>query len=137
MKQNEIRGQLVANALAACPTLAHRSEVSDAVWFAVEEAICTKSLCLVVPLGSAGAVQVSPDHAMQELLAAMQWLISHEVEARSMPPRALYIKLRGVATRGADGSARAAQADELHGMTHVPPGSSVVFADVDPTQVAS
>ncbi len=137
MKQNEIRGQLVAEALAACPTLAHPSKASDAVWFAVEKAICTKALCLVTPLGSAGSVKISPDHAMDELVAVMRWLKSHEAEARSMAPRALYVRLRGVATRGADGSARAAQADELHGMTNVPPGSPVVFVDVDPVEVAS
>lgn len=39
--------------------------------------------------------------------------------------------------RGATGSARAAQADALHGLTHVAPGNPVVFADVERREAAS
>lgn len=136
MNPNEARGQLVVDALAACPTLAHPSPSRDAVWFAVQQSISTRGLCLVNPLGSTTHIPVTSDHATDELLAAMEWLRSHEREVRSLPPRALFVRLRGLATRGADGSARAAQADALHGMTNVPPGDPVVFADIDPLEVA-
>lgn len=137
MKKSEIRGQLVATALAGCATLRSPSASRDALWFAVQETICTRGLCLVTPLGSASQIPVTSEHATAELLAAMEWLTSHEAEARQLTPQGLFIKLRGVATRGAEGSARAAQSDALHGMTNVSPGDPVVFARTDPLEAAS
>ena len=137
MKQNEIRGQLVAEALAACPTLAKGKPGYDRLWRAVEVAICTRGLCLVTPLGSSTSIPVTEDHAMVELLAAMEWLVAHVGEARAMTPIDLFIKLRGIATRGASGSARAAQADALHGLTNVSPGDPVIFVDSDLLEDAS
>ncbi len=137
MNSNEVRGQRVAIALQACPMLSRPSANRDALWFAVQESICTRGLCLVNPLGSASFIPVTPDHATDELLAAMDWLIKHESEARGMPPLRLFITLRGIATRGASGSGRAAQSDALHGMTHVSPGDPVVFTDVDRVEAAS
>jgi hypothetical protein len=102
----------------------------------VRDLVCTRGLCRVVPMGSRAAVPVTSEHATDELIAAMEWLRVHEDEAREMAPRELFIRLRGVATRGALGSARAAQADALHGMTHVSPGEPVVFAEFDWTEVA-
>jgi len=137
MSENETRGQLVADALAACPALDAPSASRDALWLAVQKTICTKSLCLVNPLGSTTLVPVTSDHATDELIAAMEWLMRHEAEARTLSPHALFVKLRGVATRGANGSARAAQADALHGLTHVSPGDPVDFDDIDALEVAS
>ena len=63
-----------------------------------------------------------------ELLAAMNWLVDHERDARLMDQDELLRILRGVAVRGKHGSARAAQADALHGMTGVATGRPVTFA---------
>ena len=131
MKHNETRGQLVAEALAACPTLSQWSPERDEVWFAIQDTICTRGLCLVTPLGSSSSVEVTADQASEELLAAMEWLIRHEAEARRLAPHPLFVKLRGVATRGSGGSARSAQQDALHGLTHVSAGQPVVFTDDD------
>ena len=90
MNSNEVRGQRVATALQACPVLSRPSASRDALWFAVQESICTRGLCLVNPLGSASFIPVTPDHATDELLAAMDWLIKHESEARGMPPLAVW-----------------------------------------------
>jgi hypothetical protein len=87
-------------------------------------------------MGSSSRVLVGADQATDELIAAMSWLTRHEDEARKLDPMGLFIALRGVATRGADGSARAAQADALHGMTHVPLGHMVYWRPIDETGVA-
>ena len=131
MKQNETRGQLVAEALMACPTLSQPSPELEAIWFAVRDTICTRGLCLVTPLGSSSPIEVTADQASEELLAAMEWLIRHEAEARRLAPHPLFVRLRGVATRGSGGSARSAQQDSLHGLTHVAAGQPVVFTDDD------
>jgi len=51
----------------------------------------------------------------------------HERDARLMDLDALFRTLRGVAVRGKQGSARAAQTDALHGMTGVAAGRPVTF----------
>jgi hypothetical protein len=137
MRHHEMRGHLVAEALAACSDLDQPSDEQERLWLAVRDAVCTRGLCLVTPLGSASSIPVTSDHSSVELIAAMEWLLSHEKEARQLPAMDLFIKLRGVATRGATGSARAAQADALHGLTHVTPGDPVVFTDIDPMEAAS
>src|SRR4051794_15056292 len=129
MNMNETRGQLAAHALAACPPLTRPSVEREALWLVVREHICTRGLRFVTPLGSSSPIPVTADLASEELLAAMGWLGSHEHEARSMDPLRLFIKLRGVATKGASGSARAAQRDALHGLTQVSPGDPVIFTD--------
>lgn len=58
----------------------------------------------------------------------MSWLVDHERDARLMDQVGLFKMLRGVAVRGKHGSARAVQADALHGMTGVRPGHPVNFA---------
>lgn len=137
MERNETKGQLIAGALAVCPPLDQPSTGRDELWFAVQGAICTRGVCSVTPLGSSSSIPVTSDQATDELLAAMEWLIDHELEARALSPHRLFIMLRGVATRGASGSARVVQRDQLHGMTHVPPGDPVVFSDADPGEFAS
>ncbi|MDQ5841089.1 MAG: hypothetical protein M3537_08095, partial [Chloroflexota bacterium] len=76
-------------------------------------------------------VLVTADHATDELIAAMTWLMGHEQEARTMTPLELFISLRGVATKGATGSARAVQSDLLHGMTGVPAGRPIQWWNLD------
>ncbi|GAB3059134.1 hypothetical protein GCM10027053_21300 [Intrasporangium mesophilum] len=135
--KNEARGHLLAEALAACSRLDRASEELDRLWLAVRDAVCTRGLCRVTPLGSSSTIPITSEYATDELIAAIEWLVAHAEEARALSPTDLFIKLRGVATRGAAGSARAAQSDALHGMTHVSPGDPVVFADADPVELAS
>lgn len=130
------RGEAIWYTLATCPTLAEPGIERDALWFAVEAAICTHGFARVTPMGSMSRVLVSAEQATDELIAAMSWLTRHEAEARRLDPLSLFIALRGVATRGADGSARAAQADALHGMTNVPMGRMVYWRPIDETGVA-
>lgn len=136
MTGQDLKAKTLADALARCGTLSQPSSERDELWITVRETVCTKGLCLVVPMGSSAPVPVTADHATDELIAAMDWLRTHESQARAMAPQQLFIMLRGVATKGAFGSARAAQSDALHGMTHVRPGEPVVFADLDRSEVA-
>lgn len=130
------RGEAVWRTFVACPSLQEPSHERDDVWLAVESAICTHGFARVTPMGSSSRVLVGADQATNELIAAMMWLTRHEDEARKLDPLSLFIALRGVATRGADGSARAAQADALHGMTNVPLGRMVYWRPIDETGVA-
>jgi hypothetical protein len=130
------RGEAVWHTFAACPSLQEPSGERDALWLAVESAICTHGFARLTPMGSASQVLVGADHATDELITAMSWLTRHEDEARELDPLNLFIVLRGVATRGAEGSARAAQADALHGMTNVPLGCMVFWRPIDEWGVA-
>ena len=130
------RGEALWRTFGACPSLLQPSQERDALWLAVQTAICTHGFAWVTPLGSTSRVFVGTDHATDELIAAMMWLTHHEDEARELDPLRLFIALRGVATRGADGSARVAQADALHGMTNVPMGRMVYWRPIDETGVA-
>lgn len=131
MTPREISAHNVATALRKCGPLKQDTKAWESLWFVVQDAICTRSMVYVAPLGSKTAVPVTAEHAPQELLAAMEWLRSHEAEARQLRPLDLFIRLRGVATRGASGSARAVRSDALHGMTNVSPGDRIVFLDYD------
>jgi len=130
------RGEAVWRTFRACRSLQKPSHERDDLWLAVESAICTHGFAQVTPLGSSSQVLVGADQATDELIAAMSWLTRHEDEARGLDPLKLFIALRGVATRGADGSARAAQADALHGLTDVPLGRMVYWRPIDETGVA-
>jgi hypothetical protein len=127
----DLRAAHVADALRRCPPLATRTPERDALWFTVRATVCTRGKALVTPLGSAAQVWVTEDHVTTELIAAMAWLVKHEAEARRLSPDSLFVQLRGEATKGANGSGRAAQADALHGMTNVPPGHPVRFDELD------
>ena len=83
------------------------------------------------------AIAVTSEHATDELIAAMEWLIGHEDQARAMAPLRLFIMMRGVATRSSLGSGRAARADALHGMTNVSPGDAVAWTHPDAIGLAS
>jgi hypothetical protein len=130
------RGESLRHTLVACPSLQEPSSARDALWFAVQTAICTHGFARVTPMGSMSQVLVGAEHATDELIAAMSWLTRHETEARQLDALSLYIALRGVATRGAGGSARTAQADALHGMTNVPLGHMVYWRPIDESGVA-
>jgi hypothetical protein len=136
MTRHEMKVQMLATRLAECPSLEQWSAERDELWLGVRDLVCTRGLCLIVPMGSSSPVPVTPEHSTDELIAAMEWLSTHEEEARRMLPSELFKMLRGVATRGALGSARAAQADSLHGLTHVSPGEPVIFAELDHAEVA-
>ncbi|KRC90081.1 hypothetical protein ASE25_11365 [Terrabacter sp. Root85] len=136
MTTRDVKAEQLAESLRQCGPLAQVSDGRDDLWLTIQEVVCTRSTCHIVPMGSTSPVWVTPEHSTDELIAAMEWLVAHEAQARAMAPRELFIMLRGVATRGALGSARAAQADALHGMTHVSPGEPVVFADLEMSEVA-
>jgi hypothetical protein len=136
MNRQEKQGMQIARALAACASLEQPSAERDALWLTVQEAVCTKGLRSVTPLGSRAPVVVSAEHATIELIAAMEWLARHENAARRMGPLRLFVMLRGVATRSPAGSGRAARLDALRGITDVPPGSPVRWSDLDPTDAA-
>lgn len=123
--------QSLWTALQACLSLSIPSPERDALWFAVQEVVCTHGCTTAVPMGSLAPIQISPEHATDELITAMTWLVSHEGAARQLSDIELFITLRGVATRGASGSARAFQADALHGMTGVPPGQGLRWTPLD------
>ncbi|WP_270889239.1 hypothetical protein [Pedococcus sp. 5OH_020] len=136
MSNAERAGHRLHRALAACSSLSETSTQRDELWFTVQRAVCTNTTFTVAPHGSRNAVEVTPEHATDELISAMQWLLRHEQTARLLSPTALYVALRGHATRGAFGSARAAQADLLRGLTDVPPGAPVTWCDLEETGAA-
>ena len=129
--KEEAAGRRIGRALRACPTLQVPSSQRDALWMTVQAEICTTGTRYVRPFGSSASILVSEEQATDELISAMQWLIQHEEEARLLPPLRLFVMLRGVATRSKRGSARAAQADLLHGMTDVPPGQPIRWKSLD------
>lgn len=128
MKPIHLRAQLVADALAACDSLAVESPAREHLWLTVLDCICTKGTAYTNPLGSRSLVMVTEDYSSIELIAVMEWIIANEAAARAMESQALFIRLRGQATRGCNGSGRAAQADQLRGLTNVSPGNPVRFA---------
>jgi hypothetical protein len=124
-------GQQLWGALNACPPLSDHSLQRDRLWLVARDAVCTRGSACVTPLGSSTQVVVTADHATAELIAAMTWLFAHEQQARTMLPLELVVSLRGIATRGAAGSARAVQSDLLHGMTGVPAGRPTQWWNLD------
>ena len=118
-------------ALRDCPSLCPRTPARDRLWNVVMDAVCTHTRTRVVPFGSTTEVEITPEHAHDEAIAAMEWLRTNEVRARALGPDHLFAAARAVATRGANGSARAAQMDLLHGMTNVPPGDPVRWLSLD------
>lgn len=118
-------------ALRDCPALATKTPGRDALWQAIKDLVCTRHNTRAVPFGSNTEVEITEDYAHDELIAAIEWLNANEVHARTLDPDHLFAALRCVATRGANGSARAAQLDLLHGMTNVPPGDPVRWLSLD------
>lgn len=114
-----------------CAQLTTRTSQRDDLWHAIEDVVCTRAATRAVPFGSNTEVEITAEYAHDELIAAIEWLTANEVRARGLDPEHLFAMLRAVATRGANGSARAAQLDMLHGMTNVPPGDPVRWFALD------
>lgn len=129
-------GRRLQAALAACLSLSDSGGSRDALWLTVQDIVCSKATLVIAPHGSANPVEVTAEYATDELIAAMEWLTGHEATARHLSPTELYSTLRGQAMRGGHGSARAAQADLLHGMTEVPAGSPVTWCDLEKSGAA-
>lgn len=127
----EAAADAVWSALRRCPPLTLASPRRDELRLAVRDAVCTRNAARVTPLGSSAEVRIGREHATSELLCAMEWLYAHEAAARALARTELFVKLRGIATRGANGSARLTQADALHGLTDVPAGQRVDWFSLD------
>jgi hypothetical protein len=125
--EQERSGRLIRKALRACPDLAEQTPASVALWLTIQDEICTNSWKMVRPFGSTKPYLVTADHATDELITAMTWLRANEEHARTLAPLALFVMLRGVATKTSGGSARAAQSDLLHGVTEVPAGQRLTW----------
>lgn len=117
----------LASALADCLDLRQRSPELAGVWVALAEVVTTKGRAWITPYGSRESIEVNEAYATDELIAAFEWLLRNEVQARRMPCTDLAYKLRAVATKTGGGSARAAQDDLMHGVTGVKPGESLSF----------
>lgn len=115
-------------ALARTTCLQRHSPQCDMLWCVVEETICTRGHIAGTAWGSDTAQDIGGEDARHnELVAAMMWLITREDVARRMNPDHLFRYLRAVAVRSRLGSARATQADALHGMTGVTADAAVQF----------
>ncbi|WP_152186425.1 hypothetical protein [Segeticoccus rhizosphaerae] len=115
-------------ALARTTCLRQRSPEQDALWRVLQATICTRGHTIGTAWGSDTAQDIGGEDARQnELVAAMMWLIAREDVARQMKPDHLFRHLRAVAVRSRLGSARAIQADALHGMTGVTSDAPVQF----------
>lgn len=127
---NTASARAVHGALRDTPALTAPSAARDRLWMVVRDEVCTRGYVWARPMGSACERQIGGDDARHtELSAVMHWLTEHEGEARRLDPGQLMRRLRGVAVRGKRGSARAAQADAVHGMTHVPSDARLHFVD--------
>jgi hypothetical protein len=102
----------------------------------VQDQVCTTAPKMIKPFGSNRPVLVTEEYATDELITAMDWLAHNEDEARTYSPLHLFVMLRGVATRSSGGSARAAQADSLCGITEVPQGCSLKRSSADEVDAA-
>jgi len=129
MSAMETGGHRLRSALDKVPDLAAASAERDDLWLALWSTITTRSIAWVTPKGSAARVKVTSDDADVELIAAWEWLADNECAARRMDGAALYRALRGVATGSYHGSARAAMADAMGGITRVPGGTWIDFGD--------
>ena len=127
LDEQERAGRLIRKALRACPELADPTPASEALWLTIQDEICTSSWRMVTPFGSTKRYLITADHATDVLITTMTWLRTNEDHARSLAPLALFVMLRGVATKTGGGSARAAQSDLLHGITEVPAGQRLTW----------
>jgi hypothetical protein len=128
---NSAVSDAIYNALQEADDLANDSPSRTRLWIAIWEHATTRHHAEVVPRGSTLRVLVTHEYASTELIAAWEWLIGNERAARAMTPEQLHAAVRGVATRSHRGSARAAMADALCGLTNVPAGTRVDVYDID------
>lgn len=117
--------------LRTCPPLSQASPARDHLWVVVADTTCTTGTAVVIPYGSSAKVEISDEYAHDELIAAIEWLYGNEIRARQLDPDYLFATLRGIGTRSAHGSGRAAQADLLHGLTHVPSDTPVFWSPIE------
>jgi hypothetical protein len=127
----ERAGRVIRKALRACANLDEKSPQRAALWLTVQSEVCTTTPRMVRPFGSTQPFLVTQDRAGDELITAMTWLITNEAKARTLSPLDLFVILRGVATKSGTGSARAVQADSLHGVTEVPSGCTVTWGRIE------
>lgn len=127
----------VDRALAAVGDLRAPSAERDNLWFALRDRITTRTKVDVMPANSAAQVTVTNDLASVELIAAWEWLQDHERDARQMTGEQLERTLRWVATKSRRGSARAALADLVRGVSEVPSGVHLRFELVDKDEKAA
>jgi hypothetical protein len=121
----------IYNALRDAVDLAADSPSRTRLWIAIWEHATTRHHAEVVPRGSTLRVLVTHEYASVEVIAAWEWLTANERVARAMTPEQLHAAVRGVATRSHRGSARAAMADALRGLTNVPAGTRVDVVGID------
>ena len=127
----------IYDALREVTDLVERGPGRDRLWLAIWRDATTQHRVEVTPRGSTARVRVSSEHASAELIAAWEWLVANEAEARAMLPGQLQRTLRGVATRSHRGSARAAMTDALCGLTHVPAHIRVEVGGSDALEMAA
>jgi len=121
----------IYHALREADDLATDSPSRTRLWLAIWDHATTRHRAEVVPRGSTLRVLVTHEYASIELIAAWEWLIANERAARAMTPEQLHAAVRGVGTRSHRGSARAAMADALRGLTNVPAGTRVDVVGID------
>jgi len=126
-------GRRIRDALAAVEDLGCRSVERDTLWLVLWKTVTTRSAVWVSPTGSSARVRVTAEDADAELIAAWDWLEANEQRARRMTSDELYRALRGAATGSHRGSARAAIADRLCGLTRVPGGTWIDIGGNDDT----
>jgi hypothetical protein len=127
----------IYDALREVTDLMKRGPERDRLWLAIWRHSTTQHHAEVTPRGSTARVRVSSEHASAELIAAWEWLLANEGEARAMQPGQLHRTLRGVATRSHRGSARTAMSDALCGLTHVPAQIRVEVGGSDALELAA
>jgi hypothetical protein len=121
----------IYHALREADDLATDSPSRTRLWLAIWDHATTRHHAEVVPRGSTLRVLVTHEYASIELIAAWEWLIANERAARAMTPEQLHAAVRGVGTRSHRGSARAAMADALRGLTNVPAATRVDVVGID------
>lgn len=133
MRNTTGQAEELARTLAACPSVTEPSAGRESLMMAIWTLVCTQGSGWrsVTPMGSVVPVRISAEYASTEFLAVMSWLRLHEASAREMAPDKLWQMLRAIATRGHQGSARAARADGMQGVVGVPAGEPISFVDID------
>jgi hypothetical protein len=124
-------GDRIRAALHELANLDDSGPARDRLWLELWNGITTRHAAYVRPCGAMRSVKVTAQDATAEVLAAWDWISRHQSRAQSLPGVELYCALRGAATRSHRGSGRAALADALCGLTHVPSGTWVTIGGDD------
>jgi hypothetical protein len=124
-------GDRISAALHELTDLDDSGPARDRLWLELWNGITTRRVAYVRPCGAMRSVKVTAQDATAEVLAAWDWIGRHQARARSLRGVDLYRTLRGAATRSHRGSGRAALADAMCGLTHVPSGTWIAMAGDD------